>query len=1417
LLFAFSFTTVNAQINVPNLNVIPFGFTNGALQTFRSVTIYNPVVYALPANLITTLGSAASVDFKDGQGFRPLNGQRNWNINYGSNVGEKILEFRNGPNDDTPVKTRITIKTPQRPYVAPDRIWRITTTETWSRPSSCQNAYPASVSTTLPLALFRNTPFDQQLLAQLNGSAAGTANAYIRFGRENGVPRTFLSRPIIVLDGIDFGSYTAQIEDASLTNTQNFESRVIRHGDTGWDILWTGTEESKTEVGIAETFGMYPNFFEQLSNAGYDVIFLDFQRGADYIQRNALLLKELILRVNRTKRLSPGCASKNVIIGPSMGGQIARIALANMEAQDIDHDTHTYLSFDSPHRGANIPLGVQAAAYWAHLASVNTGSPSLWQSINLPAARQLLLDNLGSAENSRKINVSEWGLSNDFLTGRGSIIVNDNSFSCLRQQYATELAQTGYPRRTRNVALACGSFIGSGQGYPSGSALFDASYFETAGSFGNVLRFNINASGGGSLNLHVTKKINCEPGIVTNQLNCFTGPIIFGGAKPSFRATFILNNEAPCTYTTLYARHLQPNAYPELDNAPGGNRRDIASLKDLLEIVVAEDPELDIKKLRVVQLPDERKQLAFIPTVSAFDLNQPLTTANLFQNVKSQRDNFIQNSITPFEAIFAPDQNLQHVQVDNLMITWVMEQLQTSQILVEPNIGNVVSGATYNFANRRRDNIPTVVVNNNGSIRVNAAGGAGYGGEPNDAPNPFTVWINASCGNSTVAIQNTGTFQVGDGSRVGIVRVGQGATLRIQNGGTLNIQPNSSIQIENGGRLIIEAGANLNLVDFTSSIIIKGGGELIINGQPNISGNGNFIFEKDNIFTLNSNVILQGSDRTIARIIIETDATLVVTNPFELRVENAMIVHGRSGVYPISQRFIWLRNGSTFRANNVSFEDQVLVLIGQPRGAFIVVEDPFDVSNDSDDVDYGFENCSFAGVGTAVELNVPYAQSDPSDWRNVNVEFRNTTFFDCQALRADRSFRTLFEDCTLNNSNIDIAHTYHLIIRNTEIHFAGPLGMNGLPIGERGQAAALKARYVIHLWFRAGSLIDNWETGIEDIEGAGNIIMTDGSTIQKCGTAIKLDGAFNSTTERGLLHMNCARLIQNDAGVSGQDIIFSINARPERTNIFTKNPDNPGLFIESIFRDRQNIDPNLWFFGNYWDGTTPLTTPINTDWSFLVKNGAPQLPSTPWLGTININPVLTDPSVPLVQACGGIMLRGAEDDPLAQNTIVNINGILYNVKIQQDAGMLSLNQNNLVAAQNLLNPVAAISNSIRDTASAVVKHFMSVSRALTFTGGLQYRSKSNGGWIPEAIVGVAKQGNMLAISPNPTNEQFDISLPNGDYDIQVFDAIGKRVLVKNTEGPTTVDVRTWQNGIYMVSLLDKTTKKNTFSKVVVQH
>lgn len=99
-------------------------------------------------------------------------------------------------------------------------------------------------------------------------------------------------------------------------------------------------------------------FFKNLrDNCNYDIIYIDWENPNEYIQANAYTLISIIKWINEQKAKA-NSKEKNTILGHSMGGIIARYALKTMENKGIKHQTQAYISYDSPHLGANVPLGV---------------------------------------------------------------------------------------------------------------------------------------------------------------------------------------------------------------------------------------------------------------------------------------------------------------------------------------------------------------------------------------------------------------------------------------------------------------------------------------------------------------------------------------------------------------------------------------------------------------------------------------------------------------------------------------------------------------------------------------------------------------------------------------------------------------------------------------------------------------------------------------------------------------------------------------------------------------------------------------------------------------------------------------------------------------------------------------------------
>jgi hypothetical protein len=365
--------------------------------------------------------------------------------------------------------------------------------------TSIDGAYPSNN----PLN-FDNDPANSavSMQEQLRGNTFGKILVSIKFGAGNNGK---LRKPIIIVYGIDFDAYSTHITDPSLTDKTRYETTTIRYGSTGYDALLMGMDEAKlddNDPNDREVFGNYPVFFDRLIAAGYDVVLVDFERGADYIQKNGIVLQEVIRRVNREKQATAGgnCPNANVILGASMGGQVARWALRSMEVNNEVHDCHTYLSFDSPQQGANIPLSVQAAAFFANINNIRTGARlSLWQSLNTPAARQMLSEHLGTELTNFRLQESDWGAS-----------IRTCNYGVLRTSYVTEMQNLGYPQKTRNIALACGSFQGKKQGFNPNLGFNGYNggdlYFNTAiniKGFGQVFQFSMFAAPGGAGSLKI--------------------------------------------------------------------------------------------------------------------------------------------------------------------------------------------------------------------------------------------------------------------------------------------------------------------------------------------------------------------------------------------------------------------------------------------------------------------------------------------------------------------------------------------------------------------------------------------------------------------------------------------------------------------------------------------------------------------------------------------------------------------------------------------------------------------------------------------------------------------------------------------------------------------------------------------------
>lgn len=191
----------------------------------------------------------------------------------------------------------------------------------------------------------------------------------------------------------------------------------------------------------------------------YDIIYVNWDQGRDHLQRNALLLQDIIEWVNSEKTANSS-TEQNVVLGQSMGGVIARYALADMEQRGLTHDTRLYISHDAPHQGANIPLGIQ---YFArHLADQFIGTPLGDFSFEVSNDSEASIEEINALFNEPGTRQ----LLSNYITPNFSLSTTEFD------AFQADLQSKGYPTQTRNIAISNGSHCANTQDYDYNASLF---------------------------------------------------------------------------------------------------------------------------------------------------------------------------------------------------------------------------------------------------------------------------------------------------------------------------------------------------------------------------------------------------------------------------------------------------------------------------------------------------------------------------------------------------------------------------------------------------------------------------------------------------------------------------------------------------------------------------------------------------------------------------------------------------------------------------------------------------------------------------------------------------------------------------------------------------------------------------------
>ncbi len=274
-------------------------------------------------------------------------------------------------------------------------------------------------------------------------SKFGEATLYIRDAGSAGI-----TKPLIVAEGFDTGAILNPEQEAGDNNIIGFLN------------------------GVNSSLSNLPAEINT-----YDIIYVDWDNGVDFIQRNAFALEEAIRWVNQQKQIA-GSTIPNTIIGQSMGGLVARYALANIEDNgDFNHDTDLYISHDAPHLGANTPIALQH--FNRHIKRVYQSAPIafLFAEVILPLAYDAAAvfsdtlnnqfgTNLGVGQYvspAEYLGVADFPASRQMLYNW--VAPNYSIFNGIHDAWQQDLSDLGYPQGytsapIRNIAIANGSECG---------------------------------------------------------------------------------------------------------------------------------------------------------------------------------------------------------------------------------------------------------------------------------------------------------------------------------------------------------------------------------------------------------------------------------------------------------------------------------------------------------------------------------------------------------------------------------------------------------------------------------------------------------------------------------------------------------------------------------------------------------------------------------------------------------------------------------------------------------------------------------------------------------------------------------------------------------------------------------------------
>ncbi len=676
-----------------------------------SVMQSNEVHFRIPASSSwTNVQGMWEVNFDDGVGWRDLQWDGLMVVQYDNVWTDRIIQFR---------------------FTTVDEVFSTSTVLKGSGVVGCDllpHSPPWMTDVMLPW----------RISADYEGSIV-SGNAYTLWSEDS-----IFDKPFIFVEGIDF-------------NMQQWAGQL---GDFGWCQFMGHDEVNYPMLAQSE------DFVQSLRSRGYDLILLDFVDGATSILKNAALLKNLIHLCNIFKQGNHSL----VVAGASMGGQVARVALAEMERDHEDHCTGIYVSWDSPHRGANIPLSIQAtidflAPFSAEAEAFKT------EALMRPAAKEMLIFQHFSS-NGQALNPSEF---NDF------------------QDYLHVL---GMPSQSINWAIANGSGVGLNIQNPVWTPLLETACDASSLFSEDEFKMNLFALPG-----------NSEHPVSTPNMNVFADLI--------YSETY--SDALYFVYTEYSGVFLIDNSAQPLDYLPGGFR---TSVKELVDVV---NENVDYTAFCDVINTDEYVlKHSFITTQSALNFTGNENLAVLDALIQNQGE-------TPFDDYYVPTgENQPHVAMTPQNIQWLLNHLDNIEWTQQTALEYPCN--PFNYGEQNDEFLFPTVIGDDQVVSLNTDEPI-HCGEIESAQQPMKkMRLMSNCNQLGFVLRDKSKLLIG--SESGITKcqltLSPGSSLRLYDKSTVILGYGSQLIVGPGANVFLEDKSSL--INLGGDIIVLEGGVIYFNG-----------------------------------------------------------------------------------------------------------------------------------------------------------------------------------------------------------------------------------------------------------------------------------------------------------------------------------------------------------------------------------------------------------------------------------------------------------------------------------------------------------------------------------------------------------------------------------------------------------